>query len=60
MYEVQMKYMDANGVYEPLTFKCENFNVNSNGYKFENIFMDNFLINDFEVCNEDIALIKIK
>lgn len=60
MYEVQMKYMDVSGAYEPLTFKCENFNVNSSGYKFENIFMDNFLINDFEVCNEDIALIKIK
>ena len=55
-----MKYVDVNDIYEPLTFKCENFNVSSNGYKFENIFIDNFLINDFEVCNEDIALIKIK
>ena len=30
------------------------------GYKFENITMDNFILNDLEVNNEDIALIKIK
>jgi len=28
--------------------------------KFENIFMDNFIIRDMEVSNEDIALIKIR
>ena len=41
-------------------FTCENFNINDKGYKFENITMDNFILNDLEVNNEDIALIKIK
>ena len=59
MYEVEMKYADLFNV-DTLNFTCENFNINDNGYKFENITMDNFILNDLEVNNEDIALIKIK
>lgn len=59
MYEVQMKYMDENNQ-ELFNFTCENFNINNNGYIFENITMNNFKIVDLEVNNEDIALIRIK
>lgn len=60
MYEVQMKYIDVNDIDTPLMFRCENFNVSDNGYKFEKILMDNFEISDLEVSNKDIALIRIK
>lgn len=56
MYEVQMKYVNEN----PFDFKCESFRVDDNGYKFENIMMDNFIITDLEVNNDDICLIKIR
>lgn len=60
MYEVQMKYIDTNDIDEPFMFACENFNVENNGYRFEKVFMKDFVIGDLEVNNEDIALIKIK
>lgn len=60
MYEVQMKYMSTNNIGESINFTCEKFGVNDNGYKFENIFMDNFKLTDLEIKKEDIALIKIK
>jgi len=59
MYKVEMKYADLFNV-DTLNFTCENFNIDENGYKFENITMDNFILNDLEVYKEDIALIKIK
>lgn len=59
MYEVKMKYMDESNL-NMFNFKCEKFNIDSNGYKFENIIMDNFMITDLEVNNEDIASIMIK
>ena len=54
MYEVEMKYADLFNV-DTLNFTCENFNINDKGYKFENITMDNFILNDLEVNNEDQA-----
>ena len=57
MYEVEMKYSDLFNVYKE---KNQNHPINDKGYKFENITMDNFILNDLEVNNEDIALIKIK
>ncbi|MGL6107701.1 hypothetical protein [Romboutsia sp.] len=59
MYEVQMKYMDEHNQ-DLFNFTCESFNIDNNGYRFENITMNNFKILDLEVNNEDIALIKIK
>lgn len=41
-------------------FDCQYFDFDSNKYNFKNIVMSNFIINDLEVSNEDIALIKIK
>ncbi len=59
MYEVQMKHMNVeNG--DTMNFTCEGFTIDNNGYRFENILMDNFQINDFEVSNEDVAMIKIR
>lgn len=43
MYEVKMRYLD----------------LENNNYKFENIFIENFMIRDIEINNEDIALIMI-
>ena len=59
MYDVEMKYVDLFNE-DTLNFTCESFDINKNGYKFENITMDNFILNDLEVSTEDIALIKIK
>ena len=59
MYEVNMKYMDENNL-NNFNFRCEKFNIDNNGYKFENITIDNFQIRDLEVNNEDIASISIK
>ena len=59
MYDVKMKYVDLFNE-DTLNFTCERFNINKRGYKFENITMNNFILNDLEVSNEDIALIKIK
>ena len=58
MYEVQMKYADFFN-FDTLKFTCENFNISNDGYTFENITIDNFILNDLEVKNKDIALIKI-
>ncbi len=58
MYDVQMKYADLFDL-DALNFTCERFNISAKGYKFENIMMDNFIINDLEINNEDIALIRI-
>ncbi len=58
MYEVQMKYVDLFNL-DTLKFNCENFNISNDGYIFENITIDNFRLNDLEVKNKDIALIKI-
>jgi len=58
MYEVQMKYVDLFNL-DALKFTCENFNISNDGYTFENITIDNFILNDLEVKNKDIALIKI-
>lgn len=55
-----MKYIDINDVDTPINFRCENFNIHNNGYRFEHILMDNFILSDLEVSNEDIALIKIR
>lgn len=60
MYEVLMKYMNRGNNDSPFEFKCENFSVQNNVYKFENILIDDFIISDLEVNNEDIALIKIR
>lgn len=59
MYEVNMKYMDENNL-NNFNFTCEKFNIDNNGYKFENIIIDNFKITDLEINNEDIASIRIK
>lgn len=59
MYDVKMKYVDLFNE-DTLNFTCESFNINKRVYKFENITMNNFILNDLEVSNEDIALIKIK
>ena len=58
MYEVQMKYVDLFNL-DTLKFNCENFNISNDGYIFENITIDKFRLNDLEVKNKDIALIKI-
>lgn len=58
MYEVQMKYVDLFNL-DILKFNCENFNISKEGYIFENITTENFKLNDLEVKNKDIALIKI-
>lgn len=58
MYEVQMKYVDLFNL-DTLKFNCENFNISKEGYIFENITTENFKLNDLEVKNKDIALIKI-
>lgn len=58
MYDVQMKYADLFDL-DVLNFTCERVNISAKGYKFENIMMDNFIINDLEINNEDIALIRI-
>lgn len=58
MYEVQMKYVDLFNL-DTLKFNCENFNISKEGYIFENITTENFRLNDLEVKNKDIALIKI-
>ena len=58
MYDVKMKYVDLFNE-DTLNFTCERFNINKRGYKFENITMNNFILNDLEVSNEDITLIKI-
>lgn len=55
-----MKYMNIGDNDGPFAFKCDNFSVQNNGYRFENILIDNFIISDLEVNNEDIALIKIR
>jgi len=60
MYEVQMKYIYLENNGNPFSFRCEKFNIEDNQYKFENIFIDDFIISDMEVSNEDIALIKIR
>lgn len=60
MYDVQMKYINIGDNDSVFAFKCENFSFQNNGYKFENILMDDFIISDLEVNNEDIALIKIR
>lgn len=59
MYDVKMKYVDLFNE-DTLNFTCESFNINKRVYKFENITMNNFILNDLEVSNEDITLIKIK
>ena len=58
MYEVKIKYVDLFNK-DILNFTCESFNISNDGYTFENITMDNFILNDLEVSNEDIALIRI-
>ena len=60
MYEVQMRYLDKHEDILPLVFICENYNINDNGYKFENIQMENFILSDLEVNKDDVALMKIK
>lgn len=55
-----MKYINIGNRDNPFAFRCENFIVENNGYKFENILMDDFIISDLEVNNDDIALIKIR
>lgn len=55
-----MKYMNIGNNDNPFAFTCENFIVENNRYKFENILMDDFIISDLEVNNDDIALIKIR
>lgn len=60
MYDVQMKYAKLEDFDNITCFKCENFSFYNNGYRFENILMDEFRISDLEVNNEDIALIKIQ
>lgn len=60
MYEVEMKYFTDIQNDESINFRCENFDIGTNGYKFNNILMDNFNIIDLEVNNEDIASIMIK
>lgn len=60
MYEVEMIYLTNVENDESINFRCENFYIGNNGYKFNNILMDNFNIIDLEVNNEDIASIMIK
>ena len=60
MYEVKMKYMDMENNEDLFSFRCEKFNIEDNIYKFENIFIDEFIISDMEVNNQDVALISIK
>ena len=52
--------MDVENNGDSFRFRCEKFNIENNIYKFENIFIDEFIISDMEVNNEDIALIKIR
>lgn len=59
MYEVQMRYVDKDNC-DLFNFRCESFNINNDGYTFENITVNNFNIVDLEVSNDEIALIKIK
>lgn len=58
MYYVKMKYVDNYNL-DVFNFKCEKLNIENNTYKFENIFINDFMISDMEVNNEDIAIIKI-
>ncbi|XTR38245.1 hypothetical protein ACQQ2T_02415 [Paraclostridium tenue] len=60
MYRVQLKYLDINSEENPIIFDCQYFDFDSNKYNFKNVVLSNFIINDLEVSNEDIALIKIK
>ncbi|MDU1539048.1 MAG: hypothetical protein E6902_05450 [Paeniclostridium sordellii] len=55
MYRVQLKYLDINSEENPIMFDCQYFDFDSNKYNFKNIVMSNFIINDLEVSNEDIA-----
>lgn len=60
MFKVQMKYIDANDIEEPLMFDCQHVNFDSSGYQFKNIVIDNCVIEDLEVNNDDIASIRIR
>ena len=60
MYRVQLKYLDVNSEENPIIFDCQYFSFDSIKYNFKNVVMSNFIINELEVRNEDIALIKIK
>ena len=55
-----MKYLDRYDDISPVMFTCEKYNIDDNGYKFENIQMENFVLSDLEVNKEDVALMKIK
>ena len=59
MYEVEMQHVDGINT-DIINFICEGFDIDNNVYKFTNIIMENFKLNDFEVRNEDIGVIRIK
>ena len=60
MYRVVLKYMNTDYLSENMIFDCQHIGFDNFKYRFENIVMNNFFIKDFEVNNEDIALIKIR
>ncbi len=59
MYRVVLKRINTDYLNENMIFDCQYIDIDSSKYKFENVVMNNFVIKDFEVNNEDIALIKI-
>lgn len=59
MYEVEMKPIDYMSM-DTISFTCEKFDIDSSGYKFTNVFIDNCKLNDYEIRSEDIGVIKIK
>ena len=54
-----MRYMNVEHNSDPFNFSCEKFKIENNNYKFENVFINDFILSDIEISNEDIALIKI-
>lgn len=59
MYRVILKYINNNHLNDNMKFDCQYIDFSSSRYRFENIVMNDFIIKDFEVNSEDIALIKI-
>ena len=59
MYKVEMKYLDKYDE-SSLNFTCDNFAIEDESYKFENIQMENFILSSLEIDKNSIAVMKIK
>ena len=59
MYNIKMKYLNQENMNENNNFKCEKFAVSEDGYRFETIMTENFIIPELEIKKEDIAMIRV-